>query len=137
MPSIPYLLNSQKLVCGFSAAYGRCKCALSLFNVTIQRKNQWWISANYKETDLNRIRKGQLATIKVDMYPQHVFHGRVESISAGSGASFSLLPPESASGNWVKVTRRFPVRIKLIKLDPKFPLRLGASCTVTINTLTR
>lgn len=96
--------------------------------------SQWWVSANFKETDLNRIRPGQHATIKIDMYPDIVFKGRVESISPGSGASFALLPPEQATGNWVKVTQRFPVRIAIPKQHSNYPLRIGASCTVTVDT---
>lgn len=103
----------------------------------IVKDHLYWASANYKETDLARIHPGQTATIKVDMYPNHVFKGKVTSISAGSGASFALLPPENATGNWVKVTQRFPVRVDLTKPDPKFPLRIGASCTVTIDTQSR
>lgn len=94
----------------------------------------WWATANFKETDLQRIRAGQRATIKVDMYPDHVFMGNVESISLGSGSSFSLLPAENASGNWVKVTQRFPVKIDIVN-DPKYPLRMGASCSVTVDTV--
>lgn len=94
----------------------------------------WWAEANYKETQLQRIHPGQTAHIKVDMYPGHVFNGKVASISDGSGASFSLLPPENASGNWVKVTQRFPVKIIITHQNPKYPLRLGSSCTVIINT---
>lgn len=96
----------------------------------------WWISANFKETDLDRIRQGQPATIEIDMYPGLKLKGHVQSIGAGSGASFSLLPPENASGNWVKVTQRFPVRVVLDEkpTDPAFQLRTGASSTVTVDT---
>lgn len=94
----------------------------------------WWTNANFKETQLARIRPGQTATITVDMYPDHPFKGRVVSISAGSGASFSILPPENASGNWVKVTQRFPVRIAISNPDPNYPLRMGASTRVTVDT---
>lgn len=94
----------------------------------------WWVQANFKETQLTRIRPGQSATIKVDMYPRRTFSGRVMSISSAAGASFSLLPPENASGNWVKVTQRFPVKVLITAHDPRYPLRLGASSTVTINT---
>jgi membrane fusion protein, multidrug efflux system len=95
----------------------------------------WWVDANFKETDLGRIRSGQKATIKIDMYPGVKFDGVVESISPGSGATFSVLPPENATGNWVKVTQRFPVRIKITTPpDPNRPLRAGASATVTIDT---
>jgi membrane fusion protein (multidrug efflux system) len=69
------------------------------------------------------------------MYPGATFDGTVESISPGSGAIFSVLPPENATGNWVKVTQRFPVRIKITSPpDPNRPLRAGASATVTIDT---
>jgi membrane fusion protein (multidrug efflux system) len=93
-----------------------------------------WVDANYKETDLHRIRIGQPATISVDMYPGKTFHGHVESVGPASSVAFSLLPPENATGNWVKVTQRFPVRVRIDKPDPDTPLRLGASSTVTIDT---
>lgn len=104
----------------------------SLFSLV--QDHLWWVMANMKETDLTRVRPGQPAVIHVDMYPSHVFKGIVASISPGSGSSFSLLPAENASGNWVKITQRFPVRIMMAHPDPQFPLRIGASCTVTINT---
>jgi len=96
--------------------------------------SHWWVTANFKETNLQRIRNGQAANIKVDIYPDHIFKGIVTSISPGSGASFALLPPENATGNWVKVTQRFPVRVDFIRPDPRYPLRIGASATVTIDT---
>ena len=96
--------------------------------------HQWWVMANMKETNLERIRTGQKAVIYVDIYPSHPFHGVVTSISPGSGSSFSLLPPENATGNWVKVTQRFPVRINIIDATDQFPLRIGASCSITIDT---
>ena len=95
--------------------------------------DHWWVSANYKETDLERIHPGESAKIKIDMYPGHTFNGKVLSISTGSGASFSILPAENASGNWVKVTQRFPVRIS-IHDTKKFPLRVGASAHVVVNS---
>lgn len=102
----------------------------------IVEDGSWWIEANFRETDLERIRPGHPARIALDMYPDVVLHGWVDSISAGSGATFSLLPPENATGNWVKVTQRFPVRIRLargaVKRAP--PLRVGASATVTVDT---
>lgn len=94
----------------------------------------WWAEANFKETQLERIKPGQKATIKVDIYPGHPFKGVVDNVSRGSGASFSLLPAENATGNWVKVTARFPVRVNILKPDPNFPLRVGASAVVTIDT---
>lgn len=101
----------------------------------IIEESEWWVQANFKETDLARIRPGQPATITIDIYPNHTFKGIVESLSQGSGAAFSLLPPENATGNWVKVTQRFPVRIRIVDLDPQFPLRIGASATVTVDTV--
>jgi membrane fusion protein (multidrug efflux system) len=96
--------------------------------------NRWWVDANFKETDLARIKVGQPATVYLDMYPGVTFDGVVESISSGSGAAFSVLPPENASGNWVKVTQRFPVRISLTNPPADKPLRVGASTSVTIDT---
>lgn len=96
--------------------------------------SQFWVNANFKETDLLRIKPGQSASIYVDTYPGIKFKGIVEGISRGSGAAFSLLPPENATGNWVKVTQRFPVRVNFVNPNPKYPLRMGASCEVTVNT---
>jgi membrane fusion protein, multidrug efflux system len=96
--------------------------------------NRWWVDANFKETDLARIKVGQPATVQLDMYPDVTFDGTVESISSGSGATFSVLPPENATGNWVKVTQRFPVRINLTNPPADKPLRVGASTSVTIDT---
>lgn len=92
----------------------------------------FWVDANFKETELEDIHPGQLATIDVDMYPGHTFTGVVESISGGTGTAFSLLPPQNATGNWVKVTQRIPVRVRILKPDPKYPLRIGSSAAVKI-----
>lgn len=94
----------------------------------------WYVYANYKETQLNHIRPGQIATVEVDTYPGKVFHGYVDSLSRGSGAAFSLLPPENATGNWVKVTQRIPVKIMIIDPSPDYPLSVGASSNVRIHT---
>lgn len=102
-----------------------------LFGI-VDTKN-WWIDANFKETQLKRLKIGQVATVELDMY-DHKFKGIIQSISYASGNTFSLLPAQNATGNWVKVTQRFTVRIK-IQNDNKFPLRVGASANVTINTL--
>ncbi len=96
--------------------------------------NQWWVDANFKETDLGRIKTGQKAKVRLDMYPDVTFDGVVDSISPGSGATFSVLPPENATGNWVKVTQRFPVRIRITPQASDRPLRVGASAAVTIDT---
>jgi membrane fusion protein (multidrug efflux system) len=93
-----------------------------------------WVDANYKETELHCIKPGQPATVSVDMYPDRTFRGTVESLSPASGVAFALLPPENATGNWVKVTQRFPVRVRILDPDPATPLRIGASSVVTIDT---
>ena len=93
-----------------------------------------YVEANYKETQLTHVRVGQHAAITADIYPSHTYHGRVAGIAAGSGAAFSLLPPENATGNWVKVVRRVPVRIYLDKPPPpEYLLRVGLSLEVTID----
>lgn len=94
--------------------------------------SEFWIDANFKETDIVDIHAGQKASVTVDMYPGHTFEGSVESISGGSGTAFSLLPPENATGNWVKVTQRVPVRVRIVNTDAKFPLRIGTSAAVSI-----
>jgi membrane fusion protein (multidrug efflux system) len=93
-----------------------------------------WVIANLKETQVGRVRAGQPVIIHVDTFPDRVFRGRVDSISAGTGARFSLLPPENASGNWVKVVQRVPVKIVLeeYRANPHL-LRAGMSATVTID----
>ena len=96
-------------------------------------KNSFHIDANFKETQLSGIHPGQPVDIDIDMYPDHRFHGTVESLSGGTGTAFSLLPPQNATGNWVKIAQRVPVRIKLDKLDPEYPLRIGATATVKVH----
>jgi membrane fusion protein, multidrug efflux system len=93
---------------------------------------EYWVDANFKETELKEIRPGQKAIIKSDVYPDRVFHGVVQSLSGGSGAAFSLLPPQNATGNWVKVTQRVPVRIKVLDPDPQHPLRIGTTASVKV-----
>ncbi len=95
-----------------------------------------WLEANFKETELRRIRVGQPATFYTDVNPDRTYTGWVESLSAGTGAAFSLLPPENATGNWVKIVQRLPVRIAI---DPTsnadHSLRLGLSTHVEVDTL--
>ena len=94
-----------------------------------------WVVANYKENQLNRIRPGQLAFVTVDAYGGHQYRGKVESIAAATGARFSILPPENASGNYVKVVQRVPVKIVLDPgQDPDHLLRPGMSVVPTILT---
>jgi len=92
-----------------------------------------WITANYKETQLKGVKPGQKVEFKVDMNPGRVFHGRVDSIMAGTGSAFSLFPPENATGNYVKVVQRIPVKIVLEQgEDPGHMLRIGMSVVPTI-----
>ncbi|MES2217446.1 MAG: HlyD family secretion protein [Pseudomonadota bacterium] len=100
-------------------------------------QDHFWVDANYKETQVAHIKPGQPVKIVLDMFPKHVFHGLVDAVSSASGAVSSLLPPENASGNWVKVTQRFPVKIVIQNPDANFPLRAGATATATIDTTTR
>lgn len=93
---------------------------------------EFWIDANFKETQLTSVRPGAEAEIRIDMYPDKLFHGRVDSISGGSGTAFSLLPAQNATGNWVKIAQRVPVKIKVLDPDPKFPLRIGTSGAVRV-----
>jgi membrane fusion protein (multidrug efflux system) len=94
-----------------------------------------WIIANYKETQLEHVKPGQKAKIKVDTYPGRKFEGTVDSIMAGTGSVFSLFPPENATGNYVKVVQRIPVKIILSKgADPDHILRVGTSVVPTIIT---
>jgi membrane fusion protein (multidrug efflux system) len=93
-----------------------------------------YVEANFKETQLGEVRPGQPASIEADIYPGYVYHGRVLGIGAGTGAAFSLLPPQNATGNWIKVVQRVPVKIELDQpLPPEYPLRVGLSLTVTID----
>ncbi len=93
-----------------------------------------WVEANFKETDLSHMKPGQAVTIDIDTYPGHVFKGTVAGISPGTGSEFSVLPPQNASGNWVKVVQRLPVRILLADQDENMPLRAGMSATVEVDT---
>jgi membrane fusion protein (multidrug efflux system) len=92
-----------------------------------------WIVANYKETQLEKVKPGQEVRIKIDTYPGQVFKGKVDSIMAGSGSIFSLFPPENATGNYVKVVQRIPVKILLDEgTDPHHVLRIGMSVVPTV-----
>ncbi|RUX15983.1 HlyD family secretion protein, partial [Mesorhizobium sp. M2A.F.Ca.ET.042.01.1.1] len=93
-----------------------------------------WIDANFKETQLTNMKPGQKAEIVVDTYPGRTFEATVKAIGAGTGAEFSLLPAQNATGNWVKVTQRIPVRLELTDPDDKMALRTGMSASVTVDT---
>jgi membrane fusion protein (multidrug efflux system) len=92
-----------------------------------------WIEANFKETDLDHMRVGQPVKVELDAYPELDIHGRVQSIGAGTGSEFSVLPAQNASGNWVKVTQRVPVRIAIEGTPPRAMIA-GLSADVTVDT---
>jgi membrane fusion protein (multidrug efflux system) len=96
--------------------------------------SQPWVDANPKETDVTYLRVGQPVTIDVDAFPDKTFHGTVASLSPGTGSQFSILPPQNASGNWVKVVQRVPVRVAFNKGEDTHNLRAGMSANVEIDT---
>jgi membrane fusion protein (multidrug efflux system) len=93
-----------------------------------------WVRANYKETELTHVRVGQPATLRADTYPDRVIEAVVSSIAPATGAEFALLPPQNASGNWVKVVQRLPVRLEITDTDKIPNLRAGMSVIVEIDT---
>ncbi|MBX3568096.1 MAG: HlyD family secretion protein [Rhizobiaceae bacterium] len=93
-----------------------------------------WVDANFKETQLTHVKPGQRAEIVLDTFPDTPLAATVEAIGAGTGAEFSLLPAQNATGNWVKVTQRIPVRLKVETADAELALRTGMSATVSIDT---
>ena len=93
-----------------------------------------WVEANFTETDLTYVRPGQPVAIHVDTYPDQEWHGTVDSLSPATGAEFSVLPPQNATGNWVKIAQRVPVRIRLDEVRDLPQLRAGLSVTVAIDT---
>jgi membrane fusion protein (multidrug efflux system) len=93
-----------------------------------------WVEANFKETELTYVRPGQTATIVLDIYPDVSWEAQVDSISPATGAEFALLPPQNASGNWVKVVQRLPVRLRLVPRANELPLRAGMTATVVVDT---
>ncbi|MCW5772755.1 MAG: HlyD family secretion protein [Rhodospirillaceae bacterium] len=93
-----------------------------------------WIEANFKETEITHMRAGNAATVTIDTYPGHSFQARIDSIGAATGSEFSILPPQNATGNWVKVTQRVPVRLVLIEPNRGLALRAGMSVGVEVDT---
>lgn len=106
---------------------------LGLPALTIVASDRSWVEANFKETDLARMEVGQPARLTFDAYPDIALKGHVASIGAGTGSEFSVLPAQNASGNWVKVTQRVPVRIAIDQKSPR-PLIAGLSTHVRIDT---
>jgi membrane fusion protein (multidrug efflux system) len=96
-----------------------------------------WIEANFKEVQLARMHPGQSATVRIDRYPDRAFSAKVTSVSPSTGSQFSLLPPENATGNWVKVVQRVPVRLQLTNVNAGFLLQAGLSADVTVDTRSR
>tara|TARA_E500000331_G_scaffold358453_1_gene425363 strand:- start:3168 stop:4343 length:1176 start_codon:yes stop_codon:yes gene_type:complete len=101
---------------------------------SLVRTGAFWVTANYKETDLTYVRVGQRATLKVDAYPDVQYNARVTSIAPATGSEFALLPPQNASGNWVKVVQRLPVLLELSNTYGGPPLRAGMSVAVEVDT---
>jgi membrane fusion protein (multidrug efflux system) len=93
-----------------------------------------WVDANPKETDITYLRAGQTATVTIDAFPGRTFHGAVSAVSPGTGAQFAILPPQNASGNWVKVVQRVPARIAFDRDEDTRLLRSGMSALVEIDT---
>jgi membrane fusion protein, multidrug efflux system len=93
-----------------------------------------WVEANYKETELTHVAPGQSVEVRIDTYPDHAWHGTVQSIAQATGAEFSVIPAQNATGNWVKVTQRIPVRIALDIRPGDPPLRAGMSAIIDIDT---
>jgi membrane fusion protein, multidrug efflux system len=98
--------------------------------------SQIWVDANFKESQLSRIRPGQDVELRSDVYGSRVtFHGTVAGVDAGTGSAFALLPAQNATGNWIKVVQRVPVRVQIADADLKrFPLRIGLSMEVSVDT---
>ena len=94
-----------------------------------------WVVANFKETELTGVRPGQPAVVTVDTYPDAVFRAHVDSIQGGSGAVFSLLPPENATGNFVKVVQRIPVKLTLDRGENRQHLLVPGMSVVPTVTL--
>jgi membrane fusion protein, multidrug efflux system len=108
------------------------KAQTPLFSIVSDRRP--WVEANFKETDLTNVVIGQKATVVLDIYPDITWDAEVETISPATGAEFAILPPQNASGNWVKVVQRLPVRLRLIERSGEPALRAGMTAWVSIDT---
>ncbi len=121
-------VTKKKIQAGQLVAAGQPVMALVPLN-----PDKLWVTANFKETQLEKVRPGQRVTLVVDTFSGREFTGRVESVMAGTGAVFSLFPPENAMGNYIKVVQRIPVKIVLDPVNATEPLRLGMSVVPTIH----
>jgi membrane fusion protein (multidrug efflux system) len=124
-PMAGEVANSDRLQIGTQVVSG-------IGAVSIVHSDSAWVEANFKEKQLTEMRPGQPVTVKIDAYPGDKFKAHVESIGAGTGSEFSLLPAQNANGNWVKVTQRVPVRI-VFDGKPSKPMIAGLSAVVTVN----
>jgi membrane fusion protein, multidrug efflux system len=98
-------------------------------------QSEVWVQANFKETQLTNMRAGDTADVRIDTFPNRVFHGKVEQLSPASGSQFALLPPDNATGNFTKVVQRVPIKIVLFPGQPYLDrLRPGFSALVTVHT---
>lgn len=121
------VVTNKNVVVGDTAAAGRSV-------LSIVEDSGIWVEANLKETELTHVSVGQPAAVHFDLYPGVDYTGAVESISPATGAEFALLPPQNASGNWVKIVQRIPVRIRIDVQEGLPPLRAGLSAEVAIDT---
>jgi membrane fusion protein (multidrug efflux system) len=120
---------------GNRAAQAGAYVAGGAYLVTVIPAHELWVDANFKEDQLRHMSPGQEATVSADTLPDHAFRGRVLSLSPGTGAIFSVIPPENATGNFTKIVQRVPVRIELDTSDPELrALRPGLSTTVSVDT---
>ncbi len=122
------IVSNVKLQAGEYVEAGR-----PIFSIIAAR--QPWVEANLKETELTHVRVGQKATVVVDAYPDVLWQAVVESISPATGAEFAVLPPQNATGNWVKVVQRLPVRLQLQERPGAPPLRAGMTVSASIDTV--
>jgi membrane fusion protein (multidrug efflux system) len=101
---------------------------------TVINQSKLWVTANFKETQLRNIKIGQEVIVKLDAYPDLELKGKVESFGGATGAKFSLIPPDNSTGNFIKITQRFPIRIALFSLGNNKPTVLfaGLSAFVTV-----
>lgn len=135
-----YDLSRTRIVAPYAGVIGgatpmvgeRVQPGLPVFNLS--RAGSVWVQANLKETSLTNVRVGQNAEVEVDAYPGVVWKARVESLSPATGSQYALIPAQNASGNWVKVVQRVPVRLRLLDVTGKPRLRAGMSSEVTIDT---
>ena len=113
----------------------QCKYYPVSLQVLSEHSATFHTTISLKETQLNHVEVDQNVTVELDAYPNHVWKAKVGSISPATGAEFSVLPPQNASGNWVKVVQRLPVRIEIQSEEGQPKLRAGMTATVSIDTL--